>query len=318
MFHWEQAAALPPAAVDVTAVGEVLIDMISHRYDSDFVGDSFSSHFGGSPANVAMNVRRLGWNAAIITSVGREPFGQFIVGALKEAGVNTQGVVRQAQHPTSMVVVSKSRHSPRFIAYRQADRYLEPTEAALALAASSRILHFTSWPISLEPARSTVQELLAVARQQGRLIGFDPNYRDVLWEQGHDGRAFITELLPLVDVVKPSDDDAEHIFGPGSPEIQLQRFLDCGVPLVMLTLGSEGCLVGCAGDVRHLPTLATEVVDTTGAGDAFWSGFYSGLLAGLTVEKALRRGSATAAYKLTKTGAVVDLSLAAIQPWEGD
>lgn len=318
MFQWEQPVALAPAAVDLTAVGEVLIDMISHSYDSDFVGDSFSSHFGGSPANVAMNLRRLGWHSAIITSVGLEPFGRYIVKTLQEAGVAVQGVLRQAQHPTSMVVVSKSRSSPRFIAYRQADRYLDVTAAGLELAATSKILHFTSWPLSLEPARSALQELLAAAKAQGRLVGFDPNYREVLWEQGHDGRRFIAQLLAQVDVVKPSDDDAQHIFGGGTPEVQLQRFLDCGAGLVMLTLGPEGCLVGYGREVKHLPTLATDVVDTTGAGDAFWSGFYAGLLSGLSLERALRRGSATAAYKLTQTGAVVDLSLAAIKPWEGE
>ncbi len=318
MYAFHKPIAIGAGTYDLTAAGEVLIDMISHSYDSSFMGDSFTSYFGGSPANVAVNMANLGHTSSIIASIGEEPFGEYIESYLRQAGVHIQGLQRQRSHPTSMVVVSRSEGNPRFIAYRQADRMLEADKTALDLAANSRILHFTSWPISMEPARGTILELIDAASQGGALVGFDPNYREILWEQGHDGRRFIRELLPKIDVIKPSDDDAQHLFGPGSPAVQMQRFLDCGAGLVLLTLGRDGCLAGSGSQIHHIPSRADEVVDVTGAGDAFWSGFYSGVLCGFTVERALQRANAAAAHKLRQTGAVMDLSLDALKQLEGD
>ncbi|EOD01535.1 carbohydrate kinase family protein [Caldisalinibacter kiritimatiensis] len=306
MLELNNRITLSNAQIDVLTVGEILIDMISDEYD-DFNNGGFHRYFGGSPGNIAINVSKLGYKSSIITNVGNDSFGKFLLKKLKENGVNTDGVTLDDSKNTSMVVVSKSKKSPSFIAYRDADKNLKLTDKVKELVKQSKIVHFTSWPISYEPARSTTLEIIDIAKEQGKIISFDPNYRKVLWEKGHDGVKFIEELLSRVDIIKPSEDDAYHIFGEDTPEGYIKRFLDLGVKLVMLTLGKDGVIVSNGKEIIKVPTLATEVVDTTGAGDAFWSGFYAGLLKGKTIKESIMVGSAVSAYKLREVGAIADL-----------
>ncbi|MCK4260274.1 MAG: hypothetical protein KAX49_14960 [Halanaerobiales bacterium] len=104
--------------IDLTAVGEILIDMISTEYSDTLNCSQFNRYFGGSPGNIVMNIKKLGGNPAIVTKVGKDDFGEFLVDTLKENGVNTEGVQFDEHSNTSMVVVNKSKTTPKFIAYR--------------------------------------------------------------------------------------------------------------------------------------------------------------------------------------------------------
>ncbi|RKD32737.1 carbohydrate kinase family protein [Thermohalobacter berrensis] len=307
MFRLDNNMKIPEGNIDVVTIGELLIDMISHDYDDDFKFSSFHKYFGGSPGNLAINLKRLGRESAVISNIGNDSFGKFIINTLKENTVNVDGITIDDEHNTSIVVVSKSKKSPSFIAYRDADKNLKLNDKLISLIKDSKIVHFTSWPISYEPARKTTLELIKYAKDNGKIISFDPNYRKVLWEKGHNGVDFIKELLKDVDMVKPSEDDAFHIFGSDTPEGYINKFLEFGVKLVMLTLGEDGVIVSNGEETIRIPTLATKVVDTTGAGDAFWSGFYAGILKGKTIRKAALLGSAVSACKLKEVGAVVKL-----------
>lgn len=294
--------------IDVLTVGELLIDMISNDYtDEEFSNAGFRKYFGGSPGNIVINMSKLGFKSAIVSNVGNDGFGRFITNVLQENGVDTTGVTMDDSRNTSMVVVSKSKKSPSFIAYRDADKNINITDNIISLVKKTKILHFTSWPISYEPARSTTLEIIDIAKGNGKIVSFDPNYRKILWEKGHDGVKFIKELLKKVDIVKPSEDDVKEIFGEDTYEGYIKRFLDLGVKLVMLTLGEKGVMVSDGRELLKIPTLAKKVVDTTGAGDAFWSGFYAGLLQGRTVKEAILVGSAVSAYKLEEVGAIAKL-----------
>ncbi|MNJ55956.1 2-dehydro-3-deoxygluconokinase [compost metagenome] len=139
------------------------------------------------------------------------------------------------------------------------------------------------------------------------IIGFDPNYHPMIWQSGEDGVAYVKSMIGKVDFIKPSEDDAERLFGKDTPDNHVQRFIELGAKLVIMTLGKDGAIVSNGSETVRFETMAREVVDTTGAGDAFWSGFYAGLIKGCTVRNALTLGFAVSAYKLQYTGAVVDL-----------
>jgi len=152
-----------------------------------------------------------------------------------------------------------------------------------------------------------VEILIDECKKHDVLVCYDPNYHSMIWERGHDGIEYIKSLIAKVDIIKPSEDDAERIFGKDAPEDQLKKFLDLGAKLVILTLGKDGAIVSNGKETIRFNTLADEVVDTTGAGDAFWSGFYSGLIKGYTLKESLELGFAVSAYKLRYVGAIVDL-----------
>lgn len=291
---------------DVLTVGELLVDMISEDYDDSFECDTYHKHFGGSPSNIAMNARKLGIRSIVASAVGRDPLGRFLIKRLQEAGLRTD-YVQQKDESTSMVLVSKSKASPIPVFYRGADYLLDYTPELEAALLGSGIIHFSCWPLSMSPARQTIERLVDVARDNGILIGFDPNYHPMIWPKGEDGVGYVKSILARVDIVKPSEDDAQRLFGDDAPERQIDKFLELGAKLVILTLGKDGAIVSDGGDYVRFDTKAVEVVDTTGAGDAFWSGFYAAIVQGLTIREALEAGLAVSAYKLKFTGAVTDL-----------
>jgi sugar/nucleoside kinase (ribokinase family) len=291
---------------DIITVGELLIDMISTDYGENFECDTYRKFFGGSPANIAMNVKKLGISSLVASAVGKDGLGKFLIKHLHEANLYSD-CVQEVDYATSMVLVTKSKNSPVPIFYREADYYLAYTPQLEEALINSKIAHFSCWPISRMPVRDTIEKLLEVARENNLLICFDPNYHPMIWQKGEDGVEYVKSIISKVDIVKPSEDDAERLFGKDSPQNQIEKFLKLGAKLVIMTLGKDGAIVSDGTETITCNTLATEVVDTTGAGDAFWSGFYAAVVKGYTIREALNFGFAVSAYKLKFTGAVVDL-----------
>lgn len=308
MMKLDERIVFPEKKNDVLTVGEMLIDMISDDYHtgSGFGDQSYHPYFGGSPANIAMNVKKLGIRSLVASAVGNDRPGAFLIGQLEQAAIDT-ACVQQVEYATSMVVVTKSTSTPIPIFYREADYHLEYTGKLEESLLHSKIIHFSCWPISKQPVRGTIERLIAKAREQSILICFDPNYHPMIWQKGEDGLAVVKSVIGQADIVKPSEDDAERLFGPDTPENQTAKFLELGARLVIMTLGKDGALIANGGEMLRMETMATEVVDTTGAGDAFWSGFYAALVKGYTIRQALSTGFAVSAYKLKYTGAVVEL-----------
>ncbi|WP_416147336.1 carbohydrate kinase family protein [Salipaludibacillus sp. HK11] len=306
MIKLNEAIVFPNERNDVLTVGELLIDMIPVDYGDDFESNTYNKYFGGSPSNIAINVKKLGANSLVASAVGKDSLGKYLVNQLYKESID-MACVQMVDNATSMVLVTKSKNSPVPIFYRDADYQLAYTPELEDALMNSKILHFSCWPISRLPVRKTVEKLIDVAKKNHKLICFDPNYHPMIWEKGEDGIAYIKSLISNIDNVKPSEDDAERLFGKDTHENQIKKFIQLGAKLVIMTLGKDGAIVSNGRETLTFDSLATEVVDTTGAGDAFWSGFYASIIKGDTIKKALNLGFAVSAYKLKFTGAVVDL-----------
>lgn len=306
MFDFQEQIELQHRRNDALMVGELLIDMISADYSNDFTSKIYHKFFGGSPCNIAMNVKKLGIQAMIASAVGKDGLGTYLIHELEAAGIDTS-CIQRVDESTSMVVVTKSKSTPIPIFYRGADYQLTYTAQLEEALRNSKIVHFSCWSISRTPVRDTVEKIVALAKQLGLLVCFDPNYHPLLWQKGENGVEYVKSMIGQVDIVKPSLDDAERLFGKDKPERQLEKFLRLGAKLVILTLGKDGAIVSNGVETISFDTLATEVVDTTGAGDAFWSGFYAAVVKGYPIRQALKLGFAVSAYKLKYMGATVDL-----------
>ncbi|MFX3624364.1 MAG: carbohydrate kinase family protein [Ectobacillus sp.] len=306
MLKLDEKIELQSKSNDILTIGELLIDMISADYDDNFECDTYHKFFGGSPANIAMNVKRLGIHSLVASAVGEDGLGKFLINRLQSAGIDAS-YVQQVDDSTSMVLVTKSKATPIPIFYRGADYHLAYTPELEKALKNSKIVHFSCWPISRKPVRDTIEKVIEEARKNNVLVCFDPNYHPMIWEKGEDGVEYVKSIIGKVDIVKPSEDDAERLFGKDTPENQAEKFLKLGAKLVIMTLGKDGAIVSDGTEAVKCNTLATEVVDTTGAGDAFWSGFYAAAVKGYTIRQALQLGFAVSAYKLKYTGAVVEL-----------
>lgn len=306
MFSFDNKLNFNNKQIDVFTIGELLVDMISNDYDDNFDCNQYTKHFGGSPANIAMNIKKLGGNAAISSSVGNDGLGDFLINHLKSNNIDTS-YINKVNNSTSMVLVSKSKSTPVPIFYRGADYNIDYDDNIDYALKNCKIVHFSCWPISQENSRKTIEKVIDTARKNNILIGFDPNYHEMIWEKNHDGLEYIKNLVSKVDIIKPSEVDSERIFGPDTPEKQVKKFIDLGAKLVIMTLGKDGAIVTNGVETLKFKTLATEIVDTTGAGDAFWSGFYTGLTKSYALKDSLNLGFATSAFKLKYVGAITNL-----------
>jgi len=297
---------MPPCLqIDLLALGEILIDFISaERADSLQEASTFRRYLGGSPANLALNVSRLGRDAAIVGKVGCGPFGQYLVDGLKQGGVCTDYVVMDPAFHTSIIFVSQTSGTPDFQPRRDSDYKLSPAEIPRAAIAASSIVHTSTWPLSREPSRSATLEALRLASECGQVVSFDPNYSPVVWPDREEAQAVMRDAYRYVTLTKASLDDASRFFGPGhAPQAYIEMFHELGPKTVVFTMGKRGSLISETGRLLgHLPAREIEIADATGAGDAFWAGFLVALLDGNPPERCLLFAREVAELKLQTVG----------------
>jgi len=268
----------------------------------------FQKFAGGEVSNLAMNLSRLGFPAALGACVGEDSFGIFLRKELTEAGVNLAYLQSTSEEPTTIIPVTRQTETPDFAVYRGADRCLSITDSLISAVADSSAVHTSAFALSQDPCRSTIYHLLKVAHKAGLLISLDPNYHPGIWPDLPDYLPFLKEIFQLVTVTKPSLDDCIRIFGPDLKPVEyLELLLNLGPAVVVLTMGSQGVLLGTsAGDRVQIHANSIPVKDVTGAGDAFWAGLLTGLMQGLPAIEAAKLGQSIAEYKIGILGPIRD------------
>ena len=257
---------------DVTALGELLIDFAPK--DTNEAGyPVLSANPGGAPGNFLAALNKYGCSTAMIGKVGEDMFGRLLLGTLREAGIETRGIVVDPDQFTTMAFVSLDASGNRDFSFARkpgADTCLRADELDEALITDSRVFHFGTLSLTDDPAREATHRAVALAKQHGRLVSVDPNLRKPLWPTMDAAKEAIEWSLHQADIVKIGDEEIEFLWGI-SPEAGAQKLLsEYGASLVYATLGPKGCHVanknGCATVAS--PT-GIKVIDTTGAGDIF-------------------------------------------------
>jgi fructokinase len=257
----------------IVALGEVVSDIYRGEELSE-VELGFVARPGGAPANVAVAASRLGSEAAFVGSVGEDLFGDFIMRALESEGVETGGVSRQKPPTrTSLAFVEIDDAGDRaFTFYRSspaADELLSPEDVTGDLVSGASFVNFGSIPLIREPARSATRRIAELANEQGVPVAFDVNFREHLWESREAAREAVDLLLGLSTIVKLGDDELSPLLGTEDVDEAAGMLLDRSVPLVLVSLGPEGAFYATRDFRGNVPPFDVEVVDATGAGDAF-------------------------------------------------
>lgn len=259
---------------DVTGLGELLIDF-TPAGNSSAGNVLFERNPGGAPPNVLAAIARLGGRGAFIGKVGADQFGHFLKRVLDENNIESGGLVFSPDENTTLAFVHLDDKGDRsFSFYRKpgADTTLQPGEVDLELIRQSGIFHFGSLTLTAEPARSATLRALEYAKQQGKIVSYDPNWRPPLWESEAAAKAGMLLGLRFADIVKVSEEELGFLTGEKDLEKGSALLFDSGIRLVVVTLGPKGCFYRCAEGTGRLPTYDVKVVDTTGAGDAFFGG----------------------------------------------
>src|SRR4051794_40972301 len=248
-------------------IGEALVDLVGQRGSRTLV-----AHPGGSPANVALGLGRLGNPVTLMTHLGRDSFGEMISGHLQASGVRVEGGT-DAGSSTSLAVATLAAGIATYDFRIEWDiGNLEP------LPVETRCLHTGSLATALEPGRTDVQRLLEHEHQRGRVtISYDPNVRPALLGTPEAARPGIEHLAALSDVVKVSDEDLHWLYPDREDEDVAREWLGTGPALVVVTRGGNG-VFAVTGDLEvRRPATPIDLVDTVGAGDSFTSGLLDGL-----------------------------------------
>lgn len=296
--------------LDVLTIGETLVDFISvEQTDTLRNAATFKKHLGGSPANIAVNVAKLGGKAALISKTGIGAFGRFLKSELQYHGVYTDYIQMDHRTNTSIVFVSSTSGTPDFEDFRQGDFLLTPAEVSEEAIERARVVHSSTFALSREPCRSAVEKAFRLAHERGKVVSLDPNYSLRIWPDHKEAESVIRKMYRYVDVTKPSIDDARRIFGRGKarqpdPEEYVELFHGLGPETVVFTMGEDGVLVSNAGKMHHVPARPVRVADATGAGDSFWAGFLVALLDGNPPERSALFAREIVEIKLANVGAL--------------
>jgi fructokinase len=248
-------------------VGEALVDLVGQRGSRTLV-----AHPGGSPANVALGLARLGDPVTLVTRLGRDAFGEMISTHLQASGVRVDGGP-DGGTKTSLAVATLAAGIATYdfrIEWDIGD--LEP------LPIETRCLHTGSLATALPPGRARVADLLERERRRGRVtISYDPNVRPALLGTPEEARPGIEQLVALADVVKVSDEDLRWLHPDQEDEDVARGWLATGPALVVVTRGGRGVFAVTTRLETHRPATPVDLVDTVGAGDSFTSGLLDGL-----------------------------------------
>jgi 5-dehydro-2-deoxygluconokinase len=314
---------------DVIPMGRSSIDLYSNDIGAPFVEiTSFAAYVGGCPTNISVGTRRLGLHSVLLTAVGDDQVGNFILHFLQREGVETRFIPRKPGHRSSAVVLGiepPARFPLTYYRDNCADIELTIDDVLAAPIADSRVLLIAGTNLSKEPSRSATFFAAEMAHQAGTTVALDIDFRPDQWD---DPRAFgvtLRSILRLVDIVIGTEDEinAAMLTNPAQISLTHSQISDARVSgdidtaiTTLLNLGPRVLAQkrGAAGSRVHLvsnggltsqidvPGFPVEVQNILGAGDAFASGLLCGFVKGWDWYKAARLGNACGAILVTKHG----------------
>ena len=310
---------------DVITYGRSSIDLYSQNIGAEFVDiKGFDAFVGGSPLNIAVGCSRLGLKPALLTGVGQDKIGDFIIEFLKKENVETSLIPRIPTARSSAVVLG-IEPPDRFplVYYRDncADSQITIDDVLSADIKQCRLLEISGTAINMEPTRSSAFLAAEIAYEHDIPVVLDLDFRADQW---HDLRSFgITTraLLPKVKIALGTEEEIlaatlsdasqvsikhQQISAPeitGDVNVSIQKILSLGVEYLLVKRGSHGATVySKSGEVQDVPGFPVEVLNILGAGDAFASGFIYGYLQGWDLYKSCRMGNASGAQVVLQSG----------------
>ncbi len=299
---------------DVVALGELLIDFAMSG-QSEQGNNVFEACPGGAPCNVLAMLNKLGKKTAFLGKVGNDQFGKLLKATIEEIGIDATGLLMDEDVRTTLAFVHTFADGDRdFSFYRNpgADMMLAEDEVNYDMIRDTEVFHLGTLSMTDEPVRTATKKALAVAKEAGCLITFDPNLRPPLWKSLETAKEMMEYGFGYCDVLKISDNEIQFVSGKEDYDEGIQYLQEkYNIPLIFLTLGKDGSRAYYKGMRVEQAGFKVETIETTGAGDTFCGSVISGVLDkgidNLTEENLadiLKFANAAAAVVTTRKGAI--------------
>jgi len=260
--------------------------------------ETFGKYLGGSATNVAVAAARYGHPAVVLTGVGDDPFGRFLVRQLEEYGVSSAhvSVVPGLPTPVTFCEIFPPDDFPLYFYRRPSapDLQLTLDDADRDVVRGAGVFWATVTGLSVEPSRGTTLEALAL-RSPDQTTVLDLDYRPMFWADPAEATPWVRQALSSVSVAVGNIDEVEVAVGTREPREAARRLRDLGVRLAVMKQGPRGVLAVDDSGETEVPPVPVEVVNGLGAGDAFGGALCHGLLTGLPTETIMRNANAAGA-----------------------
>ena len=258
---------------DVVALGELLIDFTENGASGQG-NPVYEANPGGAPCNVLAMLNKAGRKTAFIGKVGRDIFGNRLKAVLDEVGIDTSNLIMDEDVRTTLAFVETLPGGDRdFSFYRNpgADMMLREEELQEELIKDGKIFHFGTLSMTHEEVRRATKKAVAVAKESGVLVSFDPNLRPPLWKSLEDAKEQAAYGFSQCDILKISDNEIQWFTGEEEFDAGIRKLRNqYDIPLIMLSMGRDGSRAYYKDlSVEAAPFLQDKTIETTGAGDTF-------------------------------------------------
>ena len=266
---------------DVIALGELLIDFTMNG-QSEQGNNMFEACPGGAPCNVLALLNKMGKKTAFIGKVGKDQFGALLRDTITEAGIDASNLMVDENVNTTLAFVHTFPDGDReFSFYRNpgADMMLTADEVNPEVVKDTKVFHFGTLSMTDEPVKSATKKALAVAKEAGCMITFDPNLRPPLWKTLDEAKAQMEYGFENCDVLKISDNEIQFVSGKEDYDEGIKYLQEkYQIPLIFLTMGKEGSRAYYKNFRVEQPGFTVKAIVTTGAGDSFCGCSINGVL----------------------------------------
>lgn len=258
---------------DVVALGELLIDFTENGMSGQG-NPVYEANPGGAPCNVLAMLSKAGRKTAFIGKVGRDIFGNRLKAVLDETGINTSNLIMAEDVRTTLAFVETLPGGDRdFSFYRNpgADMMLRKDELQEEMLRDTEIFHFGTLSMTHEEVRQATKSAVAIAREGGALVSFDPNLRPPLWASLEEAKEQAAYGFSQCDILKISDNEIQWFTGEEDFDAGIRKLREqYSIPLIMLSMGRDGSRAYYKDlRVEANPFLQDKTIETTGAGDTF-------------------------------------------------
>jgi 5-dehydro-2-deoxygluconokinase len=317
-----KSAETAASELDIITIGRASVDLYGQQIGSRLEDvTSFAKSVGGCPANIAVGTARLGLRSALLTRVGAEQMGRFIVEQLAREGVSTKGIVTDPQRLTALAILSvESDKSFPLLFYRDncADSALCEDDIDERFIASARAVLVTGTHFAKPNSDAAQRKAMRIARENGGKVVLDIDYRPNLWGLASLGEgdnryirsdrvsARMKTVLPACDLIVGTEEEVLIASGETDLLAALRTIRSLTAAVIVLKRGPMGCIVydgeisddidkGVVGEGFPI-----EVHNVLGAGDAFLSGFLRGWLGGENYETCATWANACGAFAVSR------------------
>src|SRR5216683_3954342 len=297
------------SAPSLLVLGDLNIDMIG-RVDEwpapggECLCPQLELHCGGVGANCALAISPWGINVRLLGCVGQDCFGDHLLDTLRKTGVDIGGVQRSSRSLTGILYINVTRDGQRtFFGSRGANQFMRPTLVPAGSLLSSTAAHLVGYSFLDPGPEKSARQILRQFHSRGKQVSLD-----VGMEPGKRIPKKILRLLPQVDLLFVSSEEAALLTGQSNEGKSFLQFQRAGAKEIVMKLGKRGCLISDGGILREIPSFAVRAVDSTGAGDAFTAVFLQARLRGWSTLEAAVAANAAGAAAACRVGAGATLS----------